>query len=84
MQPAVRFRRCRLAAIRGASYLARHPPDQADDVSRAVVAATLMREREVVIERLRRMGAQILEAPAGQIGPALLARYLDLKRRDML
>jgi uncharacterized protein (DUF58 family) len=59
-------------------------PDAPEDVSRAVVAAALLREREVVIERLRRMGAQILEAPAAAIGPPLLARYLELKRRDLL
>ncbi len=64
--------------------LARAEPRTAEDVSRAVVATSLLREREVVIERLRRMGAQILEAPAARIGPQLLARYLDLKRRDLL
>jgi uncharacterized protein (DUF58 family) len=64
--------------------MTRKAPAEPEDVSRAVVAAALMREREVVIERLRRMGAQILEAPADRIGPALLARYLDLKRRDRL
>jgi hypothetical protein len=30
------------------------------------------------------MGVEIVEAPADQIGPALLASYLDLKRRDLL
>ena len=64
--------------------LTRKAPAEADDISRAVVAAALLREREVVIETLRRMGVQILEAPAGHIGPALLARYLDLKRRELL
>lgn len=64
--------------------LARQVPEDGEDVSRAVVAAALLREREVVIERLRRMGVQILEAPAAQIGPPLLARYLELKRRDLL
>ena len=64
--------------------LVRKAPTEAEDVSRAVVAAAMLREREVVIERLRRLGAQILEAPARQIGPALLGRYLDLKRRDLL
>jgi uncharacterized protein (DUF58 family) len=62
----------------------RKAPETADDVSRAVVAASLLREREVVITRLRRMGVEIVEAPADQVGPALLASYLDLKRRDLL
>ncbi len=64
--------------------LTRKAPAEAEDVSRAVVAAALLREREVVIERLRRMGVQILEAPAARIGPRLLARYLELKRRELL
>jgi uncharacterized protein (DUF58 family) len=64
--------------------LTRKAPQDGEDVSRAVVAAALLREREVVIERLRRMGVQILEAPADRIGPPLLSRYLDLKRRDLL
>jgi uncharacterized protein (DUF58 family) len=64
--------------------LTQKTPVEPEDVSRAVVAAILMRERDVVIERLRRMGAQILEAPAARIGPQLLARYLELKRRDLL
>jgi len=64
--------------------IARKPPESPDDVSRAVVAAALMRERDLVVGRLRRMGVEIVEAPADQIGPALLASYLDLKRRDLL
>jgi uncharacterized protein (DUF58 family) len=62
----------------------RKAPETPDDVSRAVVAAALMRERELVVTRLRRMGVEIVEAAADQVGPALLARYLDLKRRDLL
>ena len=38
----------------------------------------------MVVTRLRRMGVEIVEAPADQVGPALLASYLDLKRRDLL
>ena len=59
-------------------------PDSAEDVSRAVVAGTLLREREAVIARLRRMGAHIVDAPVGQVGPDVVNAYLDLKRRDLL
>ncbi len=59
-------------------------PTTADDVSRAVAAATLLRERELVITRLRRTGAQIVDAPVASVGPRLLNAYLDLKRRDLL
>ena len=64
--------------------LVRAEPATADDVSRAVIAATLAREREVVIGRLRRMGVQVLDAPADRIGPELLNAYLELKRKDLL
>lgn len=59
-------------------------PEEPDDVSRAVVAKTLLRERETVVVRLQRMGVHIVEAPANQIGPAIINAYLDLKRKDLL
>ena len=49
-----------------------------------VVAGALLRERVAVVARLRRMGAHIVDAPAAQIGPAVVNAYLDLKRRDLL
>ncbi len=64
--------------------LVRTDPATSDDVSRAVIAHTLIRERELVAQRLRRLGAQIVEAPADQIGPALLNGYIDLKRKELL
>ena len=64
--------------------LVRAEPDGPDDVSRAVIAATLLREREVVIGRLRRMGVQVVDAPADRMGPELLNAYLELKRRELV
>ena len=64
--------------------LSRAPPLSPDDVSRAVVAGSLLREREVVLGRLRRMGADIVEAQADRIGAALLDRYLAIKRSGRL
>ncbi len=64
--------------------LAGADPAGPEDIARAVVAAGLMRERELVLTRLRRLGAHIVEASADQMGPAALNAYLDLKRRDLL
>jgi len=64
--------------------LVRAEPQDADDVSRAVVAGALLRQREVVVARLKRLGAQIVEAKAGELGPALVNVYLDAKRRELL
>lgn len=59
-------------------------PAEPEDVSRAVTAASLLRERRLVLIRLRHLGVQVIEAAANQVGPALLNAYLDLKRRDAL
>jgi len=65
-------------------YLARAEPLSPDDVSRAVIAQSLLRERELVVARLRRLGVEIVDAPASGIGTGLLDRYLELKRRNRL
>jgi uncharacterized protein (DUF58 family) len=64
--------------------IARREPIDPEAVSRAVTAEALLRERDLVIVRLARMGAHIVDAPAASIGPALLSAYIDLKRRDLL
>jgi len=64
--------------------LARTEPASPDDVTRAVIAQSLLRERERVVARLRRLGAEIVDAPASAVGPALLDRYLEIKRRSRI
>ena len=44
----------------------------ADDVTRAVTAGGLLRERQVVIARLRQLGVHVLEADHRRLGPALV------------
>jgi uncharacterized protein (DUF58 family) len=64
--------------------LVRREPREPDDVSRAVIAGELLKQRDVVIERLKRMGVMIVDAPAERIGAELVNSYLDAKRRDLL
>ena len=59
-------------------------PVEPEDVSRAVIAERLLKQREAVTTRLRRMGAQIVDAPAELLSTALLNGYLDVKRRDLI
>lgn len=59
-------------------------PGDADDIARAVIAAAMLRERRIVLTRLRRMGIDVLEASWRDLGPALAQRYLDTKRRQTL
>lgn len=59
-------------------------PQAPEDVSRAVSAAGLLRERQLVLTRLRHLGVHVLEASAAETGPALVSTYLGFKRRGML
>lgn len=60
------------------------PPDDAKDVSRAVTAASLLRERRIVIARLQRLGVHVIEATHARLGTDLVNAYLDMKRRDLV
>jgi uncharacterized protein (DUF58 family) len=62
--------------------MARGEPATAEDVSRAVIADTLIREHDIVTERLRRMGVHVIDVPLEQIGFGLLDSYLAAKRLD--
>ncbi len=62
--------------------MANREPQTPEDVSRAVIADAMLRERDVVIERLRRLGVQIVDAPVDEISANLLKTYFAVKRRD--
>jgi uncharacterized protein (DUF58 family) len=49
----------------------------------AVVAGDFARERHVVLERLRRVGAHCIDAAPSQFSMALVNRYLEIKRREL-
>jgi uncharacterized protein (DUF58 family) len=59
-------------------------PADADDISRAVAASELLRERRLVLMRLKHLGIEVVEAAAAEAGPAVVNAYLDLKRRGRL
>ncbi len=54
------------------------------DVHRAVVAESLAVDREVVMKRLLRRGVHCIDAPADKVGPRLVSRYLEIKRRELV
>ncbi len=64
--------------------LADAEPLAVEDMARSVIADSLLKQREAVVARLRRLGAQIVDAPAEGLGPALLNAYLDVKRRGLI
>jgi uncharacterized protein (DUF58 family) len=64
--------------------IADRPPETSDDVTRAVTAAALLKERLLVLTRLRHIGAHVLECEHDRVGDRLVAAYVDLKRRNLL
>ena len=60
------------------------PPHAVQDMARSVVAHEMTRERDVVFERLRRLGVLCLDAPHQRVGPDLVNRYLLIKRRELI
>ncbi len=59
-------------------------PNLPEDVTRAVFAKRLANTREVVLTQLRRQGIEVLEAPTEGLAPAIVSKYLALKRADRL
>jgi uncharacterized protein (DUF58 family) len=59
-------------------------PAALEDVGRAVVARDLLREREVVLRRLHRLGVHCVDALPSAISAGLVNRYLDIRRRELL
>ena len=56
----------------------------AGDVARAVVAQGLIRQRALVLTRLRQIGVRVIETPWQTIGPRLLETYLAIKREGSI
>lgn len=59
-------------------------PERPEDVTRAVTAAALIRDRRLVLTRLQHLGVHIIESEYDRVGERLVAGYLDLKRRNLL
>jgi uncharacterized protein (DUF58 family) len=59
-------------------------PESADDVTRAVTAAALLKDRRVVIGRLQHLGVHVVEAEHDKVSERLVQSYLDLKKRNLL
>jgi uncharacterized protein (DUF58 family) len=64
--------------------LAAAEPTEPEDVTRAVAAQALLRERAIVAARLKRMGVHIVEARHDTAGTALVEAYLGLKRQGVV
>ncbi len=68
----------------GLTELAEARPDTPHDAVKAVVAGDLLRDRAEVFSRLRRLGAECVEAPPKAMAAVAVERYLNMKREDRL
>lgn len=64
--------------------IAARVPVTGEDMAGATIAAELLRDRQLVLARLRRMGALVLEAPASGMSSSLLATYVRVKRQGLI
>ena len=55
-------------------------PDTLDNLAMSVTADTLARQRAIVLQRLRQMGVDVVEARHQDIGNRLIDRYFQIKR----
>jgi len=59
-------------------------PTQVDEGFRKCAAVELLHERREVLERLRQMGAHVLDAEPGEVTPPLINQYLAIAFRGLL
>ncbi len=59
-------------------------PGDIATLARAVTADSLSQQRKLVLQRLRRLGIDVLEAPWESIGPRLIDRYLAIRNSEAI
>ena len=59
-------------------------PEDIATIARSVTADTLLHQRQIVLQRLRRMGVDVIEAPYSQIGYELIDRYFIIKNSEAI
>ncbi|WP_088311280.1 DUF58 domain-containing protein [Novosphingobium sp. B 225] len=64
--------------------LAGAEPDGMQDLAMAVSADALLRQRALVLSKLRAMGVDVIEAPHDRIGTRLIDSYLAIKRKGAI
>lgn len=65
------------------TFVADEPGDVAT-LARSVTADTLAHQRSIVLQRLRRMGVDVIEAPWDKIGYRLIDRYFVIKNSEAI
>lgn len=66
------------------SELAAAEPETVADVATAVAAGTMARQRAIVLQKLRQMNVDVIEAPWQGLTYRLIDRYLEIKRSESI
>jgi uncharacterized protein (DUF58 family) len=64
--------------------MAEAAPDDMQSLAMAVSADALLKQRALVVRRLKQIGVDVIEAPHGQIGTRLIDAYLAIKRKGAI
>jgi uncharacterized protein (DUF58 family) len=64
--------------------VAHHAPRTLTSVYEAVVASELVKERDLVIARLRQKGVVCVDTAPERVNTALINQYLEIKRRELV
>jgi len=64
--------------------IAMQAPDGMTDVARAVSATQMLRERQLVMERLQRLGVFVVDAAPRAVTARLISTYLTIKSRELI
>lgn len=59
-------------------------PETLNDMATLVSAHLSIKERQLVLERLARLGVTIVDAKPGQVTAQLITTYLDIKARELI
>ncbi|MHA7820086.1 MAG: DUF58 domain-containing protein [Erythrobacter sp.] len=65
------------------NFIAAEPGDIAT-LARSVTADTLLHQRQIVLQRLRHLGVDVIEAPYEQIGYQLIDKYFLIKNSEAI
>ena len=61
--------------------MAERRPATTSEMYQRAMAGQMLQERRMVLETLQRQGVDTLDAPANQLSPEVVSRYLELKRK---
>ncbi len=60
------------------------PPADMQALAMAITADSLLRQRALVLGKLRQLGVDVIEAPYDKVGPRVIDAYLRIKRKGAI